>query len=126
MFQVFALTVLIVAVAALTLVVIVVTRAVLDRLDRRDEQRHRRREERHSVPEGPDAWRQWAAYYRSLAEQARAEGNADSATIYDSLAETYSLLTGAASQNAARGQGGLTADTSVPTGSSRSISMPTP
>ncbi|MCA1676730.1 MAG: hypothetical protein LC799_32675 [Actinobacteria bacterium] len=97
MFQVFALTVLIVAVAALMLVVIVVTRAVLDRLDWRDEQRRRRREERLSVPEGPDAWLQWVAYYRSLAEQARAEGNADSATIYDSLAESYSLLTGAAS-----------------------------
>jgi len=94
MFQVFALTVLIIAVTALMLVV---TRAVLDRLDRRDEQRRRRREERLSVPEGPDAWRQWAAYYRSLAEQARAEGNADSATIYDSLAETYGALVGAAS-----------------------------
>ena len=53
-----------------------------------------RREQRPSVPEGPDAWRQWAAYYRGLAEQARAEHNTDSATIYDSLAETYNTLAG--------------------------------
>ena len=94
MSQVFALTVLIVTVAALMLVVVFVTGAVLDRLDWRDEQRRRRREERLSGPEGPDAWRQWAAYYRSLAEQARAEDNTDSATAYDSLAESYSVLAG--------------------------------
>jgi hypothetical protein len=97
MFQVFALTVVIIAVGALMLFVVSVTRAVLDELDRRDEQRRIRREEHPSVPEGPDAWRQWATYYRGLAEQARAEGNADSATTYDSLSETYSTLAGDAS-----------------------------
>lgn len=76
------------------LFVVSVTQAVLDKLDRRDEQRRMRRVERLSVPERPDAWRQWAAYYRGLAEQARAEGNADSATTYDSLAETYNTLAG--------------------------------
>jgi len=70
---------------------------VLDELDRRDEQRRIRREERPSVLEGADVWRQWVAYYRGLAEQARAEGNAGSATTYDSLAETYSTLVGDAS-----------------------------
>jgi len=97
MFQVLTLTVVIIAVAALMLFVVTVTRAVLDELDRRDEQRRMRREERPSVHEGPDAWRQWVAYYRGLAEQARAEGNAGSATTYDSLAETYSTLVGDAS-----------------------------
>ncbi len=97
MFQVFALTVVIIAVAALMLFVVSVTRAVLDELDRRDEQRRIRREERPSVHEGADVWRQWVAYYRGLAEQARAEGNAGSATTYDSLAETYSTLVGDAS-----------------------------
>jgi len=96
MFQVFALIVVIIAVAVLMLFVVSVTRAALDELDRRDE-RHMRREERPSVHEGPDAWRQWVAYYRGLAEQARAEGNAGSATTYDSLAETYSTLAGDAS-----------------------------
>ena len=96
MFQVLTLTVII-AVAALMLFVVTVTRAVLDELDRRDEQRRIRREERPSVLEGPDVWRQWVAYYRGLAEQARAEGNAGSATTYDSLAETYSTLVGDAS-----------------------------
>ena len=93
MIRVLALTVVIIAVAALMLFVVSVTRAALDELDRRDE-RHMRREERPSVHEGPDAWRQWVAYYRGLAEQARAEGNAGSATTYDSLAETYSTLAG--------------------------------
>jgi hypothetical protein len=98
MFQVLALTVVvIIAVAALMLFVVSVTRAVLDELDRRDEQRRMRREERPSVLEGADVWRQWVAYYRGLAEQARAEGNAGSATTYDSLAETYSTLVGDAS-----------------------------
>ncbi len=98
MFQVLALTVVvIIAVAALMLFVVSVTRAVLDELDRRDEQRRIRREERPSVHEGADVWRQWVAYYRGLAEQARAEGNAGSATTYDSLAETYSTLVGDAS-----------------------------
>jgi len=97
MFQAFALTVVIIAVAALKLFVVSVTRAVLDELDRRDEQRRIRREERPSVHEGADVWRQWVAYYRGLAEQARAEGNAGSATTYDSLAETYSTLVGDAS-----------------------------
>ena len=98
MFQVLALTVVvIIAVAALMLFVVSVTRAVLDELDRRDEQRRIRREERPSVLEGADVWRQWVAYYRGLAEQARAEGNAGSATTYDSLAETYSTLVGDAS-----------------------------
>ncbi len=73
-------------------VVVSVTRVVLDELDRRDEQRCMRREERSSVPEAREAWGQWAVYYRSLAEQARAEDNADSATAYDSLAESYSVL----------------------------------
>ena len=93
MFQVLTLTVVIIAVAALTLFVVSVTRVVLDELDRRDERRMRR-EERPSVHEGADVWRQWVAYYRGLAEQARAEGNAGSATTYDSLAETYSTLVG--------------------------------
>jgi len=93
MIRVLALTVVIVAVAALMLFVVWVTRAVLDELDRRDERRMRR-EECPAVHEGPDVWRQWVAYYRGLAEQARAEGNADSATTYDSLAETYSTLVG--------------------------------
>ena len=97
MFHVLTLTVVIIAVAALMLFVVTVTRAVLDELDRRDEQRRIRREERPSVHEGADAWRQWVAYYRGLAEQARAEGNAGSATTYDSLAETYSTLVGDAS-----------------------------
>ena len=98
MFQVLALTVVvIIAVAALMLFVVSVTRVVLDELDRRDEQRRIRREERPSVLEGADVWRQWVAYYRGLAEQARAEGNAGSATTYDSLAETYSTLVGDAS-----------------------------
>ncbi len=92
MFQVFALAVVIIGVAALMLVVVFVTRAALDKLDRLDEQR-RRREERPSAPEVPDVWRQWAVYYHSLAEQARAEGNVDSAVTYASLAETYSVLT---------------------------------
>ena len=94
MIRVLALAVVIIAVAALMLFVVSVTRAVLDELDRREEQRRMRREERSSVHEGPDAWRQWAAYYRGLAEQARAEHNTDSATTYDSLAETYSTLAG--------------------------------
>ena len=89
MFQVFALIVVIIAVTALMLFVVSVTRAALDELDRRDEQRRMRREERPSVHEGPDAWRHWVAYYRGLAEQARAARNTGSATIYDSLAETY-------------------------------------
>ena len=96
MFQVLTLTVVIIAVATLMLFVVTVTRAALDELDRRDERRMQR-EERPSVHEGPDAWRQWVAYYRGLAEQARAEGNAGSATTYDSLAETYSTLVGDAS-----------------------------
>ncbi|MGH4020183.1 MAG: hypothetical protein ACRDT0_13300 [Pseudonocardiaceae bacterium] len=91
MFRVLALGVIVViAVAALMLFVVFMTRAVLDRRDRRDEQRRMRA--RPSVHEGPVAWRQWAAYYRGLAEQARAEGNAGSATTYDSLAETYRML----------------------------------
>ena len=94
MIRVLALTVVIIAVAALMVFVVSVTPAVLDELDRRDEQRRMRREEHPSVPEGSDAWRQWAAYYRGLTEQARAEGNAGSATTYDSLAETYSTLAG--------------------------------
>ncbi len=93
----FALTGVIITVAAAMLFVVLVTQAALDELDRRDEQRHMRREERPSAPERPDAWRQWSAYYRGLAEQARAEGNADSASTYDSLAETYSTLAGDAS-----------------------------
>ena len=97
MIRVLALTVVIIAVASLMLFVVSVTRAALDELDRRDEQRRMRREERPSAQEGSDAWRQWVAYYRGLAEQARAEGNADSATTYDSLAETYSTLVGDAS-----------------------------
>jgi len=97
MFQVLTLTVVIIAVAALMLFVVTVTRVVLDELDRRDEQRRIRREERPSVLEGADVWRQWVAYYRGLAEQARAEGNVGSATTYDSLAETYSTLVGDAS-----------------------------
>jgi len=91
MIRVLALAFVIIAVAALMLFIISVTRAVLDELDRRDERRMRR-EERPSVPEGPDAWRQWAAYYRGLTEEADAEGNVGSATICDSLAETYSTL----------------------------------
>ena len=96
MVQVLTLTVVIIAVAALMLFVVSVTRVVLDELDRRDERRMRR-EERPSVHEGADAWRQWVVYYRGLAEQARAEHNTDSATTYDSLAETYSTLAGDAS-----------------------------
>lgn len=92
MVRVFALVVVLIVVAALMLFVVSATRAALDRLDRREEQRRMRREERPCIHEGPDAWRQWAAYYRGLAEQARAEGNAASATTYDSLAETYRLL----------------------------------
>jgi len=65
---------------------------VLDELDRRDEQRHMRQEERPPTPQRPDAWRQWSAYYRGLADHARTAGNANSATTYDSLAETYSTL----------------------------------
>lgn len=94
MVRVVALAVVVIAVAALMLLVVSVTRAALDRLDRREEQRHMRREERPCVHEGPDAWRQWAAYYRGLAEQARAEGNTGSAATYASLAETYRQLTG--------------------------------
>ncbi len=93
MFWVLALGVVI-AVAALMLFVVSVTQAALDRLDRREEQRRMRREQRPSVHEGPDTWRQWAAYYRGLAEQARAEGNTDSAITYDSLAKTYRVLAG--------------------------------
>ncbi len=94
MIRVLALAVVIIAVAALMLFVVTVTRAVLDELDRRDEQRRIRREQRPSVHEGADVWRQWVAYYRGLAEQARAEGNTDSAITYDSLAKTYRVLAG--------------------------------
>ncbi len=94
MVRVVALAVVVVAVAALMLFVVTVTRAALDRLDRREEQRRMRREERPCVHEGPVAWRQWAAYCRGLAEQARAEGNAGSAATYASLAETYRELAG--------------------------------
>jgi len=94
MFQLLTLVVVvIIAVAAFMLVVVSATRAALDRSDRREEQ-HRRRKERPAVHEGQEAWRQWAAYYRGLAEQAHAEGNINSSTTYDSLAETYRALAG--------------------------------
>lgn len=86
MVRMLALLLAVIAVAALMLLVVSVTRAALDRADRA--------EQRPDPGCSPDAWRQWAAYYRGLAEQARAEGNPGSAATYDSLAETYRLLAG--------------------------------
>ena len=98
MFQLLTLVVvvIIIAVVAFMLVVVSATRAALDRSDRSDrrEEQHRRRKERPAVHGGQEAWRQWAAYYRGLAEQAHAEGNINSSTTYDSLAETYRALAG--------------------------------
>lgn len=100
MIQVLAPVIIVIAVAALMLFIVAVTRAALDRLDRLDSHAERRcqrdrmqLEERPSL-DAPNDWRQWAAYYRGLSEQARAEGNAHSASTYDSLAETYHLLAG--------------------------------
>ncbi len=64
-------------------------------IDRSSNEQRRMRWERYpSVPDAPDAWLQWAAYYRGLAEQARVEHDIDSASTYDSLAETYRTLRG--------------------------------
>lgn len=99
MSQLLALVVVI-AVAALAWFVVAVTRAALDRAERRSEVRIRAAEsrtgqgERPSVDEGLDAWRQWAAYYRGLAEHAHAEGSTDSAATYEGLARTYRVLAG--------------------------------
>lgn len=95
MIQVLTPVIIVIAVAALMLFIVAVTRAALDGLDSHAERRCQRdrmpREERPSLA-APNDWRQWAAYYRGLSEQARAEGNVHSASTYDSLAETYHSL----------------------------------
>lgn len=103
MVRTLALLGLLFAVTAMTLYVVTVVRAVIEqcqerrrerRLQAAERERRMQPEQRPSVIEGPDAWRQWAGYYRGLAEQARAEGNPESAATYRSLAASYHALTG--------------------------------